>query len=164
VEAGAAEWQFIGGKEAARQLPFLANGADRRTQQELTMKSLIALALIGLAPLASASAQAPQPATVTVTMQNFKFEPSTVQLRAGVPTILHLVNNAGGGHSFTAPEFFAASKIAPASQKLVEGGKVEVAKHSAVDVALTPAAGEYPLKCSHTLHATFGMKGSIVVR
>ena len=126
------------------------------------MKTLLALAALAAAP--SALAQAPQPAAVTVTMENFKFEPNAIQLRAGVPTVLHLVNNAGGGHSFSAPQFFAAAKVAAASQPLVRGGTVEVPKHSAVDVALTPAAGEYPLKCSHTLHAAFGMKGSITVR
>ena len=45
-----------------------------------------------------------------------------------------------------------------------ENGTVDVPKHSAVDVELTPAAGQYPLKCSHMLHSTFGMKGSILVR
>jgi plastocyanin len=126
------------------------------------MKTLFAL--LALAAATSAVAQAPQPAAVTVTMENFKFEPNAVQLRAGVPTILHLVNNAGGGHSFSAPQFFAAAKVAPASQPLVHAGTVEVPKRSAVDVALTPAAGQYPLKCSHTLHAAFGMKGTITVR
>jgi plastocyanin len=101
---------------------------------------------------------------LSVTMENFKFTPNIVQLKAGVPAILHLINNASGGHNFTAPEFFAAAKIAPASQALVHNGVVEVPKHSSVDVALTPAAGQYPLKCSHTLHAAFGMKGSIQVR
>lgn len=127
------------------------------------MKTLLAFA-IAILPAAAASGQAPQPAAVTVTMQNFRFEPNAIQLRAGVPTILHLVNNAGGGHSFSAPQFFAAAKVAPASKPLVRGGTVEVPKHSAVDVALTPAAGAYPLKCSHTLHSAFGMKGTITVR
>jgi plastocyanin len=127
------------------------------------MKILFA-APLALASIAPANAQAPQPATVTVTMSNFKFDPATIQLRAGTPTILHLVNDAGGGHSFSAPEFFAAAKIAPASLPLVKGGTVQVAKHSAVDVAVTPAAGQYPLKCTHTLHAAFGMKGTVIVR
>ena len=64
----------------------------------------------------------------------------------------------------TAPEFFAAAKIAPASQALVHDGKVEVPKHSALDVTLTPAAGQYSLKCTHMLHSSFGMNGTIVVR
>ena len=114
--------------------------------------------------LTTPSVAQPQAATVSVTMSNFKFEPNALQLRAGVPTVLHLVNTAGGGHNFTAPLFFAAARIASGSQPLIHGGTVEVPKHSAVDVELVPAAGQYPLKCSHTLHSSFGMKGTIDVR
>ena len=128
------------------------------------MKTLIAIASLALVPAASAPAQAPQPATVTVTMENFSFDPSQLQLRAGAPTILHLVNTAGGGHSFSAPQFFASAQLAPGSRSLVKDGTVQVPKRSAVDIALTPAAGRYPLKCTHTLHALFGMKGTILVR
>jgi plastocyanin len=128
------------------------------------MKSLLALASIALVAAASASAQAPLPAAVTVTMENFRFEPNAIQLKAGAPTILHLVNTAAGGHSFSAPQFFASAKLAPASRALVHDGTVDIPKHSAVDITLTPAAGQYPLKCTHTLHAAFGMKGAIVVR
>ena len=127
------------------------------------MKALLGLS-IALAAASPAISQAPQPATVSVTLSNFSFNPAELQMRAGVPTVLHLVNTASGGHNFTAPEFFAAAKIAPASQPLVRDGKVEVPKHSALDVTLTPAAGQYALKCTHTLHSTFGMKGTIVVR
>ena len=127
------------------------------------MKTLLAVPLVALCAV-PAAAQPAQGAAVSVTMSNFKFEPATVQLRAGAPIVLHLVNTAGGGHSFSAPQFFAAAAIAPASKGLVHDGRVEVPKHSAVDVALTPAAGQYPLKCTHTLHSAFGMKGSIVVR
>lgn len=128
------------------------------------MKTLFAIASLALVPAASAAAQPAQPAIVTVTLSNFKFEPNQVQLRAGAPTILHLVNTAAGGHSFSAPQFFASATVAPASRPLVTAGTVQVPKHSAVDIALTPAAGQYPLKCTHTLHAAFGMKGSIIVR
>jgi plastocyanin len=31
------------------------------------------------------------------------------------------------------------------------------------DVAVIPAAGRYPLKCTHIFHSMFGMKGTIVV-
>lgn len=125
------------------------------------MKKLLVIALLAVA--APAIGQAPQPVTVSVTMQNFSFTPNALQLRTGAPTVLHLTNNASGGHNFTAPEFFAAAKIAPASQALVHNGIVEVPKHSSVDVEVVPAAGQFPLKCSHTLHSMFGMKGSIVV-
>jgi plastocyanin len=118
---------------------------------------LLALALIG-------PAQAASPAIVQVTMTSFRFAPSALQLAAGTPVILRLRNNSGGGHNFAAPAFFAAARIAPASAGLVHDGRVEVKSHSVVDVALTPAAGQYPVKCTHTLHSAFGMKGNIVVR
>jgi plastocyanin len=128
----------------------------------VNMKALLVAAL--LAAAVPVQAQAPQPVTVSVTMENFKFTPNALQLRAGVPTVLHLTNTASGGHNFTAPEFFAAARIASASQSTVHNGVVEVPKHSSVEVVLVPAAGQYPLKCSHTLHAAFGMRGSITVR
>ena len=127
------------------------------------MKTRLFLPLVALAAAVPATAQ-PQPVTVSVTLANFSFQPNAIQLRAGVPTILHLVNTAGGGHSFSAPQFFATARLAPASRALVKGGMVDVPKHSAVDIELTPAAGQYRLKCTHTLHAAFGMTGNIVVR
>jgi len=130
----------------------------------MCMNKLLVIAPIALAVAFPAAGQAPQPATVSVTMEDFKFEPNAIQLKAGVPVVLHLANAAGGGHSFSAPQFFAAARLTPASQALVHDGTVEVPKHSSVDVALVPAAGQYPLKCSHTLHAAFGMKGTISVR
>ncbi len=127
------------------------------------MKTRLFLPLVALATAAPATAR-PQPVTVSVTLANFSFQPNAIQLRAGVPTILHLVNTAGGGHSFSAPQFFATARLAPASRALIKDGMVDVPKHSAVDIELTPAAGQYRLKCTHTLHAAFGMTGNIVVR
>src|SRR4051812_6340257 len=96
------------------------------------------------------AAHAAQPAIVTVQLVNFSFTPAQLALRAGTPTVLQLRNNSNGGHNFSAPAFFAAARVDPASAALVRGGKVEIPGHSTVQVALTPAAGQYPLKCSHT--------------
>ena len=100
---------------------------------------------------------------IVVDMSNFKFAPASVDLHAGVPTVLRLRNRGGRGHSFSAPEFFAASKLGPEAAALVRDGGVEVAGHATVDVRLIPTAGQYPLKCTHALHSTFGMKGTIIV-
>lgn len=124
------------------------------------MRTFIPLAFVALVP-AVAIAQNP---VATVKMSNFKFAPTNVRLRAGVPVTLHLANAAGGGHNFSAPAFFAAAKLDPAAAALVHDGKVEVPAHSAVDLKVVPAQGEYPLKCTHTLHSSFGMKGVISVR
>ena len=114
--------------------------------------------------MVAGTAQAATSNTVSVELSNFKFRPAAVQLQAMVPVTLHLVNASGGGHNFTAPKFFEAARIDPRSAALIRNGRVEVPARSSVDVSLTPAAGQYALKCSHTLHPTFGMTGTIVVR
>jgi plastocyanin len=115
-----------------------------------------ALILALLAIPAAASAQD----TVEVTLSSFDFTPSTIRLHAGQPVVLHLVNSGSGGHNFAAPEFFAA---AAGVSGPVQRGRVEVGGHQSVDVRLTPAHGTYHLRCTHTLHSSFGMTGEIVV-
>lgn len=124
------------------------------------MRSLMVFAFL----LVFQSAVSASPPVVSVEMSNFKFVPSEVQLQAGVPVVLHLSNGAGGGHNFSAPEFFAAARLDPESAALVQKGRVEVPSHGTVDISLVPAEGEFPLKCTHTLHPSFGMKGTITVR
>ncbi len=113
---------------------------------------------------AAVSAQAAQPIVSRVDLTNFRFTPSQIQLRAGAPTVLQLRNDSSGGHNFAAPAFFAAARVDPASAGLIRNGRVEVPAHATVQITLTPAAGQYPLKCSHAFHATFGMTGTIIVR
>jgi plastocyanin len=111
---------------------------------------------------AAASAQAPDWAhaqRVEIQLSSFDFTPSTIHLHAGRPVVLHLVNTASGGHDFTAPAFFAAAQV----RRPVGKGSIEVRGGQSVDVALVPKAGNYPLKCSHAFHKTFGMTGRIVV-
>jgi plastocyanin len=118
----------------------------------------IILALLLAAP-AAAQAQQP-PHIVEVRLSSFSYTPEEIHLAAGQPVTLHLVNTGSGGHNFAAPEFFAA---AGAVSGPVVNGKVEVGSHGAVDVTLTPAAGHYRLRCTHTLHTAMGMSGEIVV-
>jgi uncharacterized cupredoxin-like copper-binding protein len=117
---------------------------------------------LGLLLFTSAAATA-QPATVAVQLSNFKFAPSALHLRAAQPVTLHLQNASGSGHNFSAPQFFAAAKVDPRSAPLIHNGTVELKGHQSADIALVPAAGTYPVKCSHPLHAAFGMKGKITV-
>ncbi|CAM3240270.1 EfeO-type cupredoxin-like domain-containing protein [Sphingomonas antarctica] len=118
-------------------------------------------------PLTIALVAAPVSAqdSITVELSNFHFTPSALTLHHGQAYTLHIVNTASGGHDFVAPEFFAASQIAPADRAKVAGGKVDVGGGEAVDIHFTaPAhAATYKLKCSHFLHASFGMTGSITV-
>jgi plastocyanin len=129
------------------------------------MRKLIIAGLAALAFTAPASAQPDfsHASRVDVALSSFDFTPSTIRLRAGQPVTLHLSNTSGGGHNFAAAQFFAAARLAPGSAPRVRRGAVEVRSHQSVDVTLVPAAGHYRLRCSHTLHSTFGMNGEIVV-
>jgi uncharacterized cupredoxin-like copper-binding protein len=114
--------------------------------------------------LALAAPAVAQPTTSTVELSNFKFAPPELQLRAKTPTVLQLRNLSSGGHSFSAPAFFAAAQVDPTSAGLIRNGQVDVPAHSTVQVIVTPGAGQYPLQCTHPFHSTLGMKGVIVVR
>jgi plastocyanin len=79
--------------------------------------------------------------------------------------VLTLVNDGGGGHSFSAKEFFAAAGVRPDDAALLKNGAVEVAGNASVVLHFrAPAAGAYKVKCTHAFHSGFGMKGEIVVR
>lgn len=124
------------------------------------MRVLPFLALVALAMPASAQNAA---RTVEVDLASFSFTPSSIPLRAGEPIVLKLVNRGRGGHNFSAPEFFAAARMASGQAAIVDG-TVEVPSRQTVEVRLTPARGQYALHCTHTLHTAFGMRGEIVVR
>lgn len=118
--------------------------------------ALFALAL--LAPLPALAQDAPQ--TVEVRLSNFSFAPHAIALTAGRPIILHLVNTGGGGHNFSAPQFFAAASNVSGA---VHDGTIDVPGHQSVDIRLTPSRGSYRLRCTHTMHTAFGMTGTITV-
>lgn len=120
------------------------------------MRALLLLA--SLLPATALAQEAPQ--RVEITLSSFDFTPSTIHLTAGRPIVLHLVNGGSGGHNFAAPEFFAAAQGVSGP---VREGRVEVSGHQSADITLTPARGTYRLRCTHTLHASFGMTGEIVV-
>lgn len=124
----------------------------------------LAIALAALAPAGMLAAQAAAPQAISVTLSSFKFAPAELRLRHGQPYRLALVNASGGGHDFSAPEFFASSEIAPADRGLVVDGKVKLAGKQTAAIVLTPEkAGVYALRCTHFLHSSMGMTGRIIV-
>jgi uncharacterized cupredoxin-like copper-binding protein len=124
-----------------------------------------------LAPFAIALLIAPAAAPaqggaqrIEVALSNFKFSPDTIRLTPGKAYVLHLVNHANGGHNFEAKVFFAAASVAPADRAKVASGRVELDAGESVDIHLTaPGPGSFPVRCTHFLHAGFGMTGKIVV-
>jgi len=137
---------------------------------------MIARCMIAIAATAlvatQAGSQAPQSAdnwaraeTVTVELSNFKFTPSTIQLKQGQAYDLRLVNRASGGHDFSAGEFFAAARIMDADRAMIADGKVSLGAGKSIDIHLVaPRAGTYKLRCTHFMHSSFGMTGDIVVQ
>jgi uncharacterized cupredoxin-like copper-binding protein len=123
------------------------------------MRAILVLSLLAL-PLPALAQDSPAPRTVEVRLSSFDFTPRTIVLPAGRLVVLHLVNTGGGGHNFSAPQFFAA---ATGVSGPVSRGAVEVPGHQSVDIRLTPARGSYRLRCTHTMHTAFGMTGTITV-
>ena len=124
---------------------------------------LLCAALVCAVPL-GASAQ--EPRRIEVKLSNFAFDPSTITLQHGQHYVLALRNDAKGGHDFEAREFFAAAAVDPADKGKLEDGKVELEGGAGAQIGLTAPArpGSYKLRCTHFLHSTFGMTGTIVVR
>ena len=118
--------------------------------------------LLLLVTAAPGAAQAPD--RVDIDLSSFKFTPSTITLHHGQPYVLHFVNKASGGHDFAAKAFFKAAIIAPGDRATVAKGQIELDGGETADVHLSaPAPGTYEAHCSHFMHSTFGMTGSIVV-
>ena len=123
------------------------------------MRPVFIAALLAL-PLPALAQDSPAPQRIEVRLSSFAFAPREIRLIAGRPAILHLVNTSGGGHNFSAPEFFAAATHVTGP---VSAGAVEVPGQRSVDIRLTPARGTYRLRCTHTMHTAFGMRGTITV-
>ena len=85
-----------------------------------------ALALTLSAPAAA------QPAAQTIQLYSFGYTPNVIRLAAGRPVTLTFVNTASGGHNFSAPSFFANTRIVSGSAPngVVEVGAA-VAQHHA---------------------------------
>jgi len=114
-----------------------------------------------LAP--GAMAQAPEPVAISLT--NYAFTPSNLDLKVGAPYRLHFTNTESKDHNFSAPQFFAAGQLAAEDQAKVKSGTVDVAAGQSVDIVVTPGrAGTYSFTCTHFMHSTMGMHGTITVQ
>ena len=123
------------------------------------------LAVVPLAILGAQPATPQAPAAVNVQLSNYKFSPRTIILDHGRSYALRLYNASGGGHDFTARDFFAAASVLPSDRRWISDGEVEVPPGQLRVIRLTaPAAGRYKVKCTHTFHKMLGMSGTIIVR
>jgi len=84
---------------------------------------------------------------------SFDFDPDVIRARQGDRLVLVIENVAGIHHNFTLKD--------PSGEILVDKHLPEK-ETVRVEVPLTHA-GEYPFYCDKPLHATFGMKGRVIV-
>ena len=97
------------------------------------------------------------PTPVTVTLSNYRFNPSIILLQPGRPYRLHLVNTSTRGTISSPPP-----SLPPPGRRR---GAIEVEPGRSVDLAIVaPAAGNYPVKCTHFTHALRGMTGWVIVK
>ena len=129
-----------------------------------SFRSSLAGMFLMLAGSPATAADAPTRQDIQVTLSNFNFAPNMLRMQRNMSYAIHLVNSASGGHSFSAPGFFAAVAVAPEDRSKIVNGKVDIPAGQTVDITVTPmTAGSYPIVCTHFLHSTFGMKGEAVI-
>jgi plastocyanin len=130
----------------------------------ITGNLLLILTFVLLAPAGRALAQPAEPVNVSLT--NYAFTPDTLALKAGAPYRLHFTNTESKDHNFSAPQFFAASQVAPEDQAKIKSGAIEVGGGQMVDVTVTTPgqAGSYNFTCTHFMHRSMGMHGTITVQ
>ena len=122
-------------------------------------------ALFIAAPGATQTPDWGQAKPITIELSSFKFTPASEVLQRGTVYRLHLVNISSSGHDFVAKAFFTGSTIAPEDRAKISNGGVDVAGGESVDVRLIPnLAGSFKVHCSHFLHSSFGMTGTITVQ
>jgi plastocyanin len=102
---------------------------------------------------------------VDITLSSYAFSPDSIQLVAGTAYRLHFMNGSAKDHNFSDLKFFAKATVDPADTGKIHVGQVDVPEGESVDVRLIPTEpGRYPFDCSRFLHASFGMKGTVIVQ
>ncbi|MEI9928355.1 MAG: hypothetical protein WDN44_12490 [Sphingomonas sp.] len=119
------------------------------------------LLLLAAAPHEGARAQ-----TVEVDIANFKFTPSIVALTQWARPMCSTSSTEPAAGIISPPRLF--SRLPRWRPQTAPGSSTARSRWPAaqtVDVHFTaPAPGSYDIRCTHFLHAGFGMTGKFVVR
>ena len=121
-------------------------------------------AILALASLAARAAAVDwsKAELFTVTMTEYRFTPSDLKFRLGVPYRLHLQNDGKELHEFSAPDFFKAIETRNPEVLAQEGKEVVLPPHESKDVYfIAERPGRFPLACPD--HDWAGMTGTITV-
>ena len=110
--------------------------ASRFRLSRTSLPSVLVLATF--APITGASAQTTAP--IAIILADYEFSPATLDLKQGTAYQLHFTNSGSKSHNFTAPEFFAASQIAPEDMAKVKNGTIELGNGQSAILLSRPAA------------------------
>nr|WP_295373022.1 cupredoxin domain-containing protein [uncultured Sphingosinicella sp.] len=116
--------------------------------------------------IASPAAAAPdwrQSRDFEVRLSNNDIEPQRIQLRAGEPVRLRIVNIDQTGHSFSAGAFLSRAQVRNRDKRWISGGSIAVPAGDVREVVLVPAPGRYRARCGNLVHRILGMSSEIVV-
>ena len=103
------------------------------------------------------------PTDLRILMPDYRFEPSRLVLRRGVPYRLRFVNLGREWHEFTAPGFFRTATLGNAKVLNEANSELAVPPGDARDLYVIPkVAGDYRFYCAD--HDWAGMVGTIIVR
>jgi uncharacterized cupredoxin-like copper-binding protein len=121
--------------------------------------------LIATAWAASGNAWAQADAPINITLSNYAFTPGAITLNSGTAYHFHFTNSGTKDHDFSAPEFFAASQVAPEDQAKLQKGLVALESGQSIDLTVTPGRpGTFAFECTHFMHKMMGMHGTITVQ
>jgi uncharacterized cupredoxin-like copper-binding protein len=100
--------------------------------------------------------------TVSVVATEYRFDPSRLTLRVGVPYRLHLENRGTELHEFTAPAFLQSVELGSTDALNADRHEVVLPPGAQQDLYLVPRqAGRYSFVCAD--HDWAGMTGEILV-
>lgn len=129
------------------------------------IKFATALFAIASALATTDGALAQTDAPISITLSNYAFSPDALTLKSGTTYHLHFINSGSKDHNFSAPQFFAASQVAPEDQAKMENGLVALESGQSVDITVTPdRPGTFAVECTHFMHKMMGMHGTITVQ
>jgi uncharacterized cupredoxin-like copper-binding protein len=112
---------------------------------------------------AATAATRPKPIEMDVVMFDYRFEPDHLTFKHDVHYRLHLENRGKETHEFTAPTFFATSRIDNPDVLNRDRSEVLMQPGDKRDIFLTPLTpGTYDLRCAD--HDWYGMVGGITVK
>ena len=131
------------------------------------MNRLCLILCFGSLAVSAPAAAAPdwrQAREYDVLLSSFDIQPRLIELRAGEPVRLRLINNSTTSHSFSADDFFSSGEVRPRERKLVSTGRVDVEPGQTREVLIVPKPGRYAARCANLFHRIMGMTARIVVQ